>query len=54
MRLQALKAEAYDTIAQLEHLQARLRQLNGMIAEESQALTAGNGSPPAPSPELAR
>lgn len=52
-RLQALKAAAYDTLVQIEQLQTRLRQLNGMIAEEARAAPPGNGAPAAPAMEPA-
>jgi hypothetical protein len=35
MDIKELKAQAYDTLAQIEALQGRLRQLNQMIAQES-------------------
>jgi hypothetical protein len=35
MSLESLKAQAYDTLAQIETWQGRLRQLNQMIAQES-------------------
>ncbi len=42
MNLQALKAAAYDTLVEIEHLQARLRQLNEAIMEESRRQRAEN------------
>lgn len=35
-RLRDLKAEAYDILAQIEHLQRRLQETNREIAEEIQ------------------
>lgn len=38
LRLNALKAAAYDTLVQIETLQGRLRELQGLIAEETRRL----------------
>jgi hypothetical protein len=35
MDIKELKAQAYDTLAQIETWQGKLRQLNQMIAQES-------------------
>ena len=34
-KLQELKAQAYDIISNIEYLQAKLRQINAAIAEET-------------------
>lgn len=42
MIIEQLKAQAYDTLAQIQFLQEQLKQLNNQIAEAALAATTPN------------